>query len=140
MSDLRTQLIEVRTTYGSLTPTHVVDAARPIDHPLHGRFEWDDTIAGEKYRLGQAGELIRSVQIVFRRRDGERARVREFHPVDRPAGIEYEPIAEVAGDPVARAVLLADMRRDWATFQRRYEHLEEFIDLLAAAAGQAGAA
>lgn len=41
-----------------LMPEDVVDAARDPDNPLHSKFEWDDGIAAEKFRLNQARTLI----------------------------------------------------------------------------------
>lgn len=131
--------MEVRASTGALTPSNVVDVARSPEHPLHIRFEWDDNIAGEKYRLAQAGELIRSVQLVFRKADGNRAKIREFHSVDRDGGHVYEPIVEVASDPTVSKILLADMLRDWQQFKRRYEHMKEFIELIAGEAAASAA-
>ena len=37
-------------------------AAEPLNSPLHAYFEWDNTIAGTRYRLQQARELIRTVK------------------------------------------------------------------------------
>lgn len=58
-------LQEIERANGALTPQAVVDAARCRSHPLHSCFEWDDKIAGEKYRLEQARALIRSVRVVI---------------------------------------------------------------------------
>src|SRR5262252_7868920 len=49
---------------GEITAQRVVDAARPEDAPMHHEFEWNDAVAGEKYRLGQARQVIRSIVIV----------------------------------------------------------------------------
>lgn len=57
-------LNEVRNTCGILTAENVVNAARSKDNPLHKAFEWDDNIAAERYRLQQAGQLIRCVVII----------------------------------------------------------------------------
>lgn len=54
-------MLEDRT--GRLTPRAVVDAARDENHPLHGEFEWDDTVAAEAYRLDQARQLIADVRV-----------------------------------------------------------------------------
>ena len=48
---------------GKLTPSEVVSAARDPESPLHNSFEWDDAKAAESWRLVQARELIRSVQV-----------------------------------------------------------------------------
>jgi hypothetical protein len=46
---------------GKFTPAMLVAAARKPTSALHRRFEWDDTIAGQKYRLYQARLIINVV-------------------------------------------------------------------------------
>jgi hypothetical protein len=48
---------------GRLSPQGVVNEAKRKDSPLHDQFEWDDKVAGVKYRLEQAARLIVSVKI-----------------------------------------------------------------------------
>lgn len=48
---------------GRLTPEAVVEDAKDEKSPLHRHFEWDDSEAARKYRLGQARDLIRRVKI-----------------------------------------------------------------------------
>jgi hypothetical protein len=50
---------------GSLTPDLVVKDASNLDSPLHELFEWDDGIAGHKYRIEQARQVITSVRVVI---------------------------------------------------------------------------
>lgn len=130
---LRDELIAVRAVAGALTPAAVVDAARPKGHPLHDRFEWDNKVAGEAYRRYQAADLIRSVRVSFVRPTGDPGSVREFHAVAHPQEERraYDPVDEIADDPLRRKLLLAQMRRDWAVFKARYEMLEEFMQLIA---------
>lgn len=132
MSDLREQLMAVRAEHGALTPTIVVNAARPKDHPLHDRFEWDNKIAGEKWRATQAAELIRSVRITYARADGTEGNVRQFHSVQHEEQQAYDPIEEIVADPIATQILLRNMKRDWDVFRARYAHLSEFVDLIIA--------
>ena len=135
---LRDDLLAIRTAAGDLTPAAVVDAARPKGHPLHDRFEWNDRVAGEGYRRQQARELIRSVRVEFIRPSGEPSSVREFHSVARETDTRaYDPLNEIVDNPLTRKILLAQMRREWAVFKARYEHMAEFIDLIV---GEAGAA
>lgn len=49
---------------GNITPELVVRAAKSKDSPLHDYFDWDDKVAGGKWRIEQARELIRSVRII----------------------------------------------------------------------------
>ena len=127
---LREQLLAIRAQAGELTPEAVVHAATPVEHPLHERFEWDDRVAGHKYRVGQAAELIRSVRIKFVRPSGESGSVRGLirdPSANRPV---YDETDSVLSDPVAREVVLAQMRREWAAFQQRYSMFEEFADMV----------
>lgn len=55
-----------KKNHNQLTPESVVKAASSPRHPLHPCFEWDDEKAGEQYRLHQARNLIRCVQVVSR--------------------------------------------------------------------------
>lgn len=48
---------------GKLTASLLEKAASNPKHSLHKEFVWDDQIAGHKYRLIQARQIIRSVQI-----------------------------------------------------------------------------
>jgi hypothetical protein len=134
VSTLREVLTEIRDRHGELTTQAVVDTARPPEHPLHARFEWDDAVAGEAYRRQQAGELIRSVRIRYIE-EPEPREVNVFHVVKRPdSGRQsYVPVEEIAADPVATALVLSEMRREWQAFERRYRHLAEFSELIATA-------
>jgi hypothetical protein len=49
---------------GKLTPELVVETAKEEDNILHKYFEWDDEIAGDKFRRMQARMLIRSVEVI----------------------------------------------------------------------------
>lgn len=50
----------------------IVDEARPTDSPLHPYFEWDDYLAGERYRRLQATALLRSVVVEVIDRSGQK--------------------------------------------------------------------
>jgi hypothetical protein len=119
---------------GELTPDLVLEAARDETSPLHSHFEWDDSEAAEKWRQEQARRLIRSVRIVYREAtDAERKRtVRKYVSVQQPEGRRaYRESAEIAQDPVARRLVLADMEREWKTLMRKYGEYEEFVTMVA---------
>lgn len=113
---------------GTLTPDLVVSEASAEDHPLHNRFEWDNAVAGPKYREGQASELIRSVQIVFAEdENGMERKVRAFHSVNRVDGPSYVPIAEVRTDEFMSKLVLLAAHREWKAFYRKYSNLTDFM-------------
>lgn len=129
---LRDQLQAIYDQHARLTPALVVDTARSPDHPLHDRFEWDDSIAGESWRKYQAHELIRTVTIVRKSADGETEgpKVRAFHAVRGQDGYVYEPVERVIADPFLTKLVLADMEREWKTLRSRYEKFNEFWNLV----------
>jgi len=47
-------------TRSRLEPNALIEEARDEDHPHHHKFEWDDSVAGHRYRLEQARQIIRS--------------------------------------------------------------------------------
>lgn len=48
---------------GAVVASVLVDKARPEDSPAHPAFEWDNSVAGEEYRLEQARRFIRRVTV-----------------------------------------------------------------------------
>lgn len=57
-------LIQLGFERGVVQKEELLEVARPKSHPLHDEFEWDDSIAGERFRLQQAAFMIRSVRII----------------------------------------------------------------------------
>jgi hypothetical protein len=135
-TSLRDTLTAIYTERGKLTPPLVVEEAANPQHPLHDRFEWDDTIAGPKYRERQAADLIRSVRVRFTSPNSqEEIDVRAFvsrREAGDPHAVasEYAPVEEIMLDDVARTILLRNMEREWIQFRRRYQHLAEFGELV----------
>lgn len=66
---------EIRQRDGKLTPAAVVDSARPEESVLHEDFEWRDDVAAEKYRQGQARQMVGAVRIIREERPPVRAYV-----------------------------------------------------------------
>ncbi len=134
MADLREVLTGIYETRGELHPQTVVDEARPDDHPLHSRFEWDNEVAGEAYRRVQASELIRSVRLVYAESPtGETKSVRAFsslHATVDPERRGYAPTVELVENPLTKEILLRHLAREINHLQAKYGHLTEFADTI----------
>lgn len=129
--NLREQMQSIYDKHGRLEPAIVVEEARDVSHPLHSRFEWDDSVAAHRYRLDQAHELITSIKITFRKAEDTQERsVRAFHAVRDGKGFAYEPVEKVVNNPVIREVVLADMEREWRQLYQRYSTFSEFITMV----------
>lgn len=126
------ELQKIYEDKGQLTADDVVDTASDPQHPLHTRFEWDDSKAGRRHRVDQARRLIRSCKITYREDAAPRPQVRAFtHVVRRTDGVgTYMPSEDVAADPIARQVTLNQMRREWLVFKKRYQNFDEFSQMV----------
>lgn len=129
MSNLREHLQNVYDQHSRLTARLVVDTARDKNSPLHQHFEWDDSVAGEKYREHQARDLIRSIKIKYR--NGDRTeKTNYFVSVERDEARAYHPVDKVAGDPELTEIVRRTMEREWRALQSRYGHFEEFVEMV----------
>lgn len=129
--NLYRELEKVRAASGGLTRQAVVDAARPKRAPLHDKLTWDNTIAGENWRLKEAGDLIRSVGLkVIDEPTGAPVTLRRYWPVTDQATStrNYEDITEITDDPVQSQLLLDRLDREWRAFRRRWEHVQGFVE------------
>lgn len=128
-STLVSELVAIREEHGSLTPALLVELARSADHPLHSRFEWVDSVAGEKWRLEQAGHLLR---VTFRPDPSKPRDLRAFVAVrgEYTPTSEYVPTAEALSDPFTRELIVRQMKRDAASFQRRYKDMAEYATVV----------
>lgn len=134
--NLREVLQDTYNRRGALTPAGLVDDARGDAHPLHTRFEWDNAVAGDRYREVQAAQIIRSVKITYSETpEGEKS-VRAFLSVKRDpdddlgAQSSYEPTEKVLTSDFQRELVLREFEREWRTFRARYSHLAEFAALI----------
>jgi hypothetical protein len=134
MANMRDVMLEIYKAHGELTPQQLVNEARPEDHPLHHRFEWDDAKASEAYRRSQAVDLITEITITVEVPGTKRERRVRFFTSLHEAGSDtrkgYAPTEEVLKDPVMSTVLLRQAEREIDALARRYEGLQGFAELL----------
>jgi len=111
---------------GSVKSTELVDEARPKNSPAHPAFEWDDTLAGEEYRLIQARKWIRVVEII-READSEPERLVHVPRIvtsdDARRDGEYKPISVVVERPDEFARALSQAREKFASAKRAMDDL-----------------
>jgi len=126
--------------HGTLRPRDVIEDARPEDSPMHSYFEWDDGIAGNKYRIQQARELIRSFRAVATPIvDEEYAIFTPKYIKDTTLGVNvpgYMPISSVKDRKVeAKETILVELNRIISSINRaqgisRYFKLEGYFEKL----------
>lgn len=103
-------------------PKLVVDSARDENSPLHPHFDWDDTVAAEKWRVEQARDLIRCIVAD----DGSKNEpTRAFLSIADTSGTSYRTVQEVRSSADLQQRLLAGAERDLEAFTARYRALKD---------------
>lgn len=123
---------EIETRDGEVTREAFLDASRPEDAPTHSMFEWDDSIAAEKYRLDQSRKIIVALQIVYEDAQEERE-VSAFVNVKNERTAVYKNVVDALSDEESRALIIERITREVEALIERNKGVEELADILRAA-------
>ena len=113
---------------GKVTPQEVLDKARDENTELHKCFEWDDSVAAEKYRLRQASDIIRN--LVFVRKEKEDEPIRCFQITTEKN--TYQPTQMFLVQEDEYQALLKRAKAELKSFKRRYATLTELESIFEA--------
>lgn len=120
------QFQELENTVG-LTPENLLEANRDESAVLHNEFEWDDTIAAEKFRIHQAAQLIRMLCVVPEKAQKDCVPIRAYFPTVESSGYEHISIIVKSEDKYAQ--LLAKAQSELRAFRNKYAMLSELKSL-----------
>jgi protease II len=112
-----------------ITPENVLEKARDKKTELHKCFEWNDSIASEKYRLIQARQIIQHFVIVQEEKE-EAPKIRSYQITTKCN--TYEPTRMFLQKPDEYAALLERAKNELEAFKRRYQMLAELEQLFEA--------
>lgn len=118
---------------GELTPQDVVKDAKNGNSPLHRFFEWDDKAAGEQHRLAQARGLIRAVVAIYKEEAKPPRRMRAFVHIPEAGTPHYRDTSHAMSQTRTRELVLRQAWREFQSWRKRYEELDEFAGLFEAA-------
>jgi hypothetical protein len=122
------RLEQLKYLHGVLTADIVLEDAQDDDSPLHDGFEWDNTVAAERYRLEQARYLLRSVVV----KDMEGyvdEEVRAFVVVKMDDANTYVSTQVALTDDEMRSKVLLQAHRDLDALERKYHELSELAEI-----------
>lgn len=108
-----------------ITAKEILEKAKNPDSELHKLFEWDDRKAAEKYRLQQAGAIVRN--LVFVTDDEKEEPIRVFHISTEPK--KYKPTKLILQQPDEYLALLQRAKDELYAFQRKYKSLVELEEV-----------
>ena len=106
-------------TLSEITPKNVVDLARNENSKLHNDFEWDNEIAGEKYRLSQAREMIQLLAFEPIKENHEPTRVYQISSEKTV----YKPVEIILKNVDEYQLLLKRALSELESFRKRYSTL-----------------
>lgn len=109
------------TKLKEISPQNIVELARDENSVLHNDFEWNDTIAGEKYRNLQAREMIR--MFVFTPVEKDNEPIRTFEITTQKS--VYQPVKMILKNEDEYQNLLKRAKLELQAFKQRYQTLSE---------------
>lgn len=124
------ELMRLRES-GPLTAARLVEEAKSRRSPLHQHFEWDDTRAAEAYRLRQATQIMRSIEVVVEDAKKRQVNMRAFFPVtDSNSGRSWQPATYVFERPELASQIIKQARAQlegWTSRFKRYTWAAEAL-------------
>lgn len=106
------------------TPAQILEKGRSEETELHKCFEWNDSIAAEKYRLSQARKIV-EVLVIQRLPDAPKdaPEIRIFHKTESTEG--YKPINRIVQDNDEYQKLLQRAFAEFHALKIKYQNLQE---------------
>ncbi len=122
---------EIEKRDGVVTKESFLEASRPIEAPTHNAFEWNDSVAAEKYRLEQSGQIIRNlcVKII---KDGKPEKATAYVNVSKTTAdkAKYMSLQVALEDGENRNTVLGNALNELKAFKRKYERLSELAEVI----------
>jgi hypothetical protein len=145
---IRQELVRLADGHGGyLSPDTVVEAAADPASVLHDRFTWDDTEAARRFRLVQAGMMLRQIRVTIMRpalaaeTPGTHViEVRQFQSDPNARGNgngSYARVEALIGDEEKRKSLLESVVGELRGIRKRYDELTELTGVWMAVDGLA---
>ena len=123
----------MRQEKGHVTAREILDAARSEESPIHAAFCWDDGEAAEKWRLRQAGEMLRCLVRIVPVAPNRTAPVRAFVSIENGNSRRgYVSVDVAMADDDMRGQLLQRALDEAKHWRDQYQRLQELTPVFAA--------
>ena len=117
---------------GKLTPAKILKEASNKRSPLHGYFEWDDSVAAHKFRLEQSKYLVRNIEVKIIPNKNEPDKeivIRAFASlgdgIADGKNSQYHSISDVLNNSELRDRQIRKAWNELLSVKHRYQHLVE---------------
>ena len=112
---------------GQLNAEALVEASRPEDAPLHQEFEWDDSVAAEKWRCHQGRNIINALVLVDESKP-ESEPVRAFLRVAEVSD-QYESTEVLVKTIDGKLAMIQKARRELQAYKTKYQAILEYCNV-----------
>lgn len=148
----------IEKSKGEVTAKEFLEYSRPADSATHSMFEWDDSVAAEKFRLYQSGRIINQLAIEIVYTEDTTPQEVSINVIDDKPEIESDkPVAtqtqivsayvnvkpksvreaasfvhtiDALKDSQQRAQVLANARGELTSFKRKYSVYKELAAVI----------
>lgn len=104
-----------------ITPQEIVEKARDENSELHKCFEWDDTIAAEKYRIQQAKTILLNLVVINIDKEETPRRV---YQISSQKNV-YQPVKFFLQNSDEYSLLLKRAKEELIAIRKRYAEIAE---------------
>ena len=117
---------EINSIGDTYTPKDIVNLARDEKTELHKLFDWDDSVAAERWRETQARYIVRCICVDTNEMTGKKLEVpiRAIVSTNERTK-EYQPMTVVFKESDAYERLLNEALAELQAFQKKYKALKE---------------
>lgn len=115
---------------GEVTNEKVLQYAKDNkDSELYKCFEWDDKIAGEKYRLLKASQIITSISFIVEEEPVKKQKIYYSIKSEREEARKFKNIRDILEDDDDYKALVNQAKNELDTCKQKYEDLIRKEDL-----------
>lgn len=115
---------------GEVTNEKVLQYAKDNkDSELYKCFEWDDKIAGEKYRLLKASQIISSISFIVEEEPVKKQKIYYSIKSEKEEARKFKNIKDILEDDEDYKALLDKARKEFETCKDNYDSLIKREDL-----------
>lgn len=111
-----------------ISPQELLEKAMDVNSELHKCFEWNDSIAAEKYRLQQARGIL--INLVYKEKESKVEPVRMFQITTQKN--VYQPTVQFLVQEDEYQNLLKRAKSELESFKKRYHTLSELQEVFEA--------
>lgn len=133
--DAGTELERIQAKYGEVTPKNLLDESRPVTAVMHNCYEWNDTVAAEKWRLQQSRHIMSCLTVTYESVEDnsdeiKTIEVRAFQNVSPEREGRFLHVKNAMESPEYRHELMLRALRELAEYRKKYTDLSELAKVI----------